>query len=93
MDWNNDGDFFDLNETVYTSTLTYSPDSDFIANVVIPQNVQCTQVRTRIVYTRLGGAWTVPAAIVLCGSYYYGETKIILFQLNHALVLMLALIK
>ena len=75
MDWNNDGDFFDLNETVYTSTLTYSWTQTFIANVVIPQNVQCTQVRTRIVYTRLGGAWTVPAAIGPCGSYNYGETE------------------
>ena len=45
MDWNNDGDFFDLNETVYTSTLTYSWTQTFIANVVIPQNVQFTQVK------------------------------------------------
>ena len=75
MDWNNDGDFFDLNETVYTSILTYSWTQTFIANVVIPQNVQCTQVRTRIVYTRLDGAWTVPTAIGPCGSYNYGETE------------------
>ncbi|MBJ10330.1 MAG: hypothetical protein CMP66_02560 [Flavobacteriales bacterium] len=75
MDWNNDGDFFDLNETVYTSTITYSWTHTFIANVVVPQNVQCTQVRTRIVYTRLGGAWVVPAAIGPCGSYNYGETE------------------
>ena len=75
MDWNNDGDFFDLNETVYISPTTYSWTQVFLANVVVPQNVQCTQVRTRIVYSRLGGVWPVPAAIGPCGMYNYGETE------------------
>tara|TARA_B100000900_G_scaffold415646_1_gene446401 strand:- start:1345 stop:2670 length:1326 start_codon:yes stop_codon:yes gene_type:complete len=75
MDWNNDGDFFDLNETVYISPTTYSWTQVFMANVVVPQNVQCTQVRTRIVYSRLGGAWPVPGAIGPCGMYNYGETE------------------
>ncbi len=75
MDWNNDG-VFDLNETVYTSTTTYSWTHTFLANVIIPSNVNCTQVRARIVYTRLGwGGWPVPAAINSCGTYNYGETE------------------
>lgn len=74
MDWNNNG-FFDLNETVYISPITYSWTQVFLANVVVPQNVQCTQVRARIVYSRLGGAWPVPAAIGPCGMYNYGETE------------------
>ena len=75
MDWNNDGDFFDSNETVYISPTTYSWTQVFMANVVVPINVQCTQVRTRIVYSRLGSGWFVPAAIGPCGSYNYGETE------------------
>ncbi len=75
MDWNNDGDFYDSNETVYISPTTFSWTQIFMANVVVPQNVQCTQVRTRIIYSRLGGSWPVPAAIGPCGMYNYGETE------------------
>ena len=74
MDWNNDGDFYDIGETVYTFT-GYSWTNVFSANVVVPQNVLCTQVRTRIVYTRLGAPFSNSYAINPCGMYYYGETE------------------
>ena len=75
MDWNDDGDFFDAGEIVYTSYSAYSWTSTFAAYVTVPQNVQCTNVRTRIVYARLTSPWVVPQAINPCGMYSYGETE------------------
>ena len=79
MDWNNDGDFYDSGENVYTSFIpVYNWINTFIANINIPQGTQCTQVRTRIIYTRTGnssGMWPNSFAIQPCGFYNYGETE------------------
>ena len=75
MDWNDDGDFFDTGEIVYTSYPAYPWTSIFTAYVTVPQNVQCTNVRTRIIYARLTPPLVVPQAINPCGMYSYGETE------------------
>lgn len=77
MDWNDDGDFFDAGETVYQSfaipndwTITFNTD------ITVPNNVQCTNVRTRIVYARMVNPYpVVPATIQPCGTYPFGETE------------------
>ena len=76
MDWNNDGDFFDVGETVYISpAIANDWTIVFYAFVTVPSNVQCTNVRTRIVYTRLGNPYPVPGSIQACGYYANGETE------------------
>ena len=73
MDWNNDGDFFDVGETVYTSTLFFSWYNTINTSINIPVNVQCSNIRTRIVYSRIYNY--NPASIPACGSYLFGETE------------------
>ncbi len=76
MDWNNDGDFIDAGETVYVSpAINNNFNITFNASIVVPSNVQCTNVRTRIVYTRLGYPYPTPATIQPCGTYTHGETE------------------
>ena len=76
MDWNNDGDFVDVGETVYVSPTIYNDWTCFFsASVTVPTNVQCTNIRTRVVYTRLGFPFPVPNSIQPCGNFPYGETE------------------
>lgn len=76
MDWNNDGDFFDAGETVYVSPTIYNDWSiTFYASVLVPTNVQCTNIRTRIVYSRMQYPYFAPFLIQPCGVYYNGETE------------------
>ena len=76
MDWNNDGDFFDVGETVYTSAeIANDWTITFNADVTVPTNVQCTNVRTRSVYARLGTTFQFATSIQPCGIYPYGETE------------------
>ena len=75
MDWNDDGDFFDAGEIVYTSFQYFLGLQSVCPKFTVPQNVQCTNVRTRIIYTRLTSPWVVPQAINPYGMYSYGETE------------------
>lgn len=75
MDWNDDGDFFDADETVYISYSAFSWTSTFTAYVTVPQYVQCANIRTRIVYARLINPFFIPQSINPCGMYSYGETE------------------
>ena len=77
MDWNDDGDFNDIGEIVYTSPpfLMHNWSYTYYATAQVPSNVQCVNVRTRIVYTRMQFPIYSPLLIQPCGVYYNGETE------------------
>ena len=69
IDYNQDGDFLDVGENIYTSTFaTGTANLVLGGSITIPCNANLGETRMRVVYAENGGAAS-------CGNYGYGETE------------------
>ena len=69
IDYNQDGDFLDAGENIYTSPFsTGSANLVLGGNITIPCDASLGETRMRVVYAENGGATS-------CGNYDYGETE------------------
>ncbi|MCX6187005.1 MAG: GEVED domain-containing protein, partial [Bacteroidetes bacterium] len=69
IDYNQDGDFLDAGENIYTSPFTTGSANLVLgANIIIPCYASLGETRMRVVYTEGGGSTS-------CGTYDYGETE------------------
>ena len=69
IDYNQDGDFLDAGENIYTSPFaTGSANLVLGGNITIPCNASLGETRMRVVYAENVGAAS-------CGTYGYGETE------------------
>lgn len=85
IDWNNDGDFLDANETIGTSDIAMTvTDTNAIQNFTInvPAGQPLGNYRMRIVQTEAGTSGTVSP----CGTFTYGSTEDYTVQVINACV-------
>ncbi len=69
IDYNQDGDFLDVGENIYTSPFSTGTANLVLGgNITIPCNASLGETRMRVVYVENGGATS-------CGTYDYGETE------------------
>lgn len=71
IDWNNDGDFSDANEDVYTVTYGSTTVFPLSFNVNVPANVQTATTRMRVRMSYL----TIDGQIAPCGTSTWGEVE------------------
>jgi hypothetical protein len=85
IDWNNDGDFLDANETIGTTDIAMTvTDTNVIQNFTInvPVGQPLGNYRMRIVQTEAGTSGTVSP----CGTFTYGSTEDYTVQVINACV-------
>lgn len=85
IDWNNDGDFLDANETIGTTDIAMSvTDTNVIQNfnINVPGGQPIGNYRMRIVQTEAGTSGTVSP----CGTFTYGSTEDYTVQVINACV-------
>jgi hypothetical protein len=72
IDYNQDGDFTDLDETAFTATTTNAGGAIVTGNVLIPATATAGLTRMRVVLVEVTG----PGGVNLpCGTYQFGETE------------------
>ncbi len=71
IDWNNDLDFADAGETVYTSAVATLGAHTETGTIAIPGNAVTGTVRMRVVNVET----STPTSITSCGTYSWGETE------------------
>jgi uncharacterized repeat protein (TIGR01451 family) len=82
IDYNNDLDFLDAGEIVYTSTTqSILPPTTSSANILIPANATLGNVRMRVVMIETSS----PTSITSCGTYSYGETEDYMINIGPAI--------
>jgi hypothetical protein len=85
IDWNNDGDFLDVNETIGTAGIAMTAtDTNVIQNFTInvPVGQPIGNYRMRIVQTEA----VTSAAVSPCGTFTYGSTEDYTVQIINACV-------
>ncbi|NHM02663.1 choice-of-anchor D domain-containing protein [Flavobacterium difficile] len=85
IDWNNDGDFLDANETIGTADIAMTAtDTNVIQNFIInvPAGQPIGNYRMRIVQTEAATS----AAVSPCGTFTYGSTEDYTVQVINACV-------
>lgn len=85
IDWNNDGDFLDVNETIGTVDIAMTlTDTNVIQNFTInvPAGQPIGNYRMRIVQEEAGAAGTISP----CGTFTYGSTEDYTVQVINACV-------
>ena len=73
IDWNQDADFADANETVYTSSTFTSSSTGVLttASIIVPTGIPAGNTKMRVVASET----STPTGIPYCGTYNYGETE------------------
>ncbi|MGB1003997.1 MAG: GEVED domain-containing protein [Salibacteraceae bacterium] len=71
IDWNNDGDFTDAGEEVYTVTYSATTTFPLTASINVPANVLTANVRMRVRMSYL----TTDGQITPCGTSTWGEVE------------------
>ncbi len=73
VDYNQNGDFTDLDETAFTATTTNTAGGNVVSgNVLIPATALAGNTRMRVVLIEATGPG---GAVVPCGTYQWGETE------------------
>ncbi len=81
VDWNQDGDFEDIGETVATSTVITGTGA-FTGNIIIPSSIPVgSSTRMRVVLSETNDATT----ILPCGTYAFGETLDVSLKITPAI--------
>lgn len=71
IDWNNDGDFVDSGEKVYSSASGTDGPHTETGNITVPLTATLGNCKMRVVNVET----STPSSIVPCGTYSWGETE------------------
>ncbi|MFL5764470.1 MAG: GEVED domain-containing protein [Bacteroidia bacterium] len=82
IDYNQDGDFLDAGETIYTSAAATSGAHTESATITIPVGATLGNTRMRVITSET----STPTSITPCGTYSWGETEDYLVNITVATV-------